>query len=63
MVTAAQTTSESILSSYTFPDADGDGIDDRWDQCLTEKENYNDFLDTDGCPDVPGVSKPALSDI
>ena len=22
-------------------------------------ENYNDFLDTDGCPDIPGFSKSA----
>ena len=32
-------------------------------QCLDEPENYNDYLDTDGCPDVPGFSKSALSDI
>ena len=36
---------ESVISSYIFPDADGDGIDDRWDACLDEPENYNNYLD------------------
>ena len=36
-------------------DNDNDGIDDRWDQCLNESENYNGFADTDGCPDVIGA--------
>ena len=39
-------------SQYIFPDSDGDGIEDRWDACIDEPENYNDYLDTDGCPDV-----------
>ena len=39
----------------TFPDTDGDGIEDRWDACIDEPENYNDYLDWDGCPDVPGA--------
>ena len=47
---------------YIFPDADGDGIDDRWDACVDEPENFNGFLDTDGCPDIPGISKSALLD-
>ena len=38
-------------STYQFPDTDGDGIDDRWDQCLNEPENYNGYLDWDGCID------------
>ncbi|MEC4848914.1 MAG: thrombospondin type 3 repeat-containing protein, partial [Nitrosarchaeum sp.] len=42
-------------TDYKFPDADGDGIDDRWDSCLDEKENFNGYLDWDGCPDVPGA--------
>jgi hypothetical protein len=33
-------------------DTDGDGIEDRWDACIDEPENYNDYLDWDGCPDV-----------
>ena len=28
------------------------------DQCLDESENYNGFADTDGCPDVIGISTP-----
>ena len=35
-----------------------DGVDDRWDQCPEEPENYNDFADTDGCPDKIGISIP-----
>jgi len=45
-------------------DADRDGVDDRLDQCLNELENYNDYLDTDGCPDSVDVvdSTYAFSD-
>ena len=47
---------------YQFPDADNDGIDDRWDQCLDQAENYNGYLDKDGCPDViPAVSTSTVS--
>ena len=37
------------------PDTDGDGIEDRWDQCIFEPETWNDYLDWDGCPDEPGA--------
>ena len=47
---------ESILPQYTFPDTDGDGIEDRWDQCIDDAENYNNYLDWDGCPDTPGTT-------
>jgi len=41
-----------VFDKKTLPrDADRDGVDDRFDQCLNEPENYNDYLDTDGCPD------------
>ncbi|MDO7721901.1 MAG: thrombospondin, partial [Nitrosopumilus sp.] len=43
------------LFSYSLPDNDNDGVDDRWDQCLDESENYNGVLDTDGCFDVIGA--------
>ncbi len=33
-------------------DNDGDGIEDRKDQCITLPETYNDYADWDGCPDV-----------
>ena len=35
-------------------------MDDRWDSCLTEPENYNGFLDTDGCPDVIGAESTVV---
>ena len=54
--------SDTVDSSYSFPDADGDGIDDRWDQCIDEPENYNDYLDHDGCPDMPGSFSDGLID-
>jgi len=34
-------------------DGDQDGIYDNIDQCRTEKENFNNYQDTDGCPDTP----------
>ena len=49
-------------STYTFPDTDGDGIEDRWDACIDEPENYNDYLDHDGCPDVPGITSSEAPD-
>jgi len=42
----------SQSTGYQFPDADNDGMNDRWDQCLDQAENYNGYLDRDGCPDV-----------
>ena len=38
-------------------------VDDRWDQCLDESENYNGFADTDGCPDVIGISNSQISSV
>lgn len=34
-------------------DADGDGVADDVDKCPAEKETVNQYLDEDGCPDVP----------
>jgi outer membrane protein OmpA-like peptidoglycan-associated protein len=34
-------------------DGDGDGVADDVDRCPTEKETVNQYLDEDGCPDVP----------
>ena len=34
-------------------DADGDGIPDDTDVCIDQKERYNGYQDTDGCPDIP----------
>jgi len=34
------------------PDSDGDGITDGQDSCTGQAEDFNDFEDTDGCPDA-----------
>jgi len=34
-------------------DTDNDGIPDDKDSCVTQAENYNNYQDTDGCPDSP----------
>jgi len=39
-------------------DSDGDKIPDNIDDCPLESENYNEFEDSDGCPD----NKPAISE-
>ena len=35
------------------PDPDGDGIPTAIDGCPNQAENYNNFFDGDGCPDIP----------
>ncbi|EPA04505.1 thrombospondin type 3 repeat protein [Candidatus Nitrosarchaeum limnium BG20] len=40
------------MTTYKAPDADGDGIPDVKDACPNEPENFNGYLDWDGCPDV-----------
>ena len=62
MMTAVQILTDSTTPQYQFPDTDGDGVDDRWDQCLNEPENYNDYLDKDGCPDILGAFSDGLID-
>ena len=37
-------------------DSDGDGIQNWEDQCPFEAENFNGYLDGDGCPEVPAVA-------
>jgi outer membrane protein OmpA-like peptidoglycan-associated protein len=37
--------------SYCFYDEDGDGIDDRDDDCPEEPEDFDGFEDEDGCPE------------
>jgi len=39
-------------------DTDGDGLEDSIDDCDTQKENFNNFQDTDGCPDTPPSPPP-----
>lgn len=43
-------------------DADGDGISGPADRCPNEKETYNGFEDTDGCPDDPDTDKDGITD-
>ncbi len=39
-------------------DTDGDGINDSVDQCPTNAETYNGYLDTDGCADTAPTTTP-----
>lgn len=43
-------------------DTDRDGIPDSRDLCKTQKENYNGYQDTDGCPDSPPVNTDSDGD-
>jgi len=45
-----------------FPDADGDGYADPFDQCPTKPENYNGYQDEDGCPDDPDTDRDGIAD-
>ncbi len=44
-----------VLGGFTFVyevgDKDGDGLNDKEDQCPTDKEDVDQFEDTDGCPE------------
>ena len=37
-------------------DSDGDGLQNWEDQCPLEAENFDGYLDADGCPEVPAVA-------
>jgi outer membrane protein OmpA-like peptidoglycan-associated protein len=39
-------------AEWFFRDSDGDGIIDRLDECPEEPEDYDTYLDKDGCPDT-----------
>jgi len=41
-----------IIVENTIYDSDKDNILDDVDSCLTLPETYNNFEDTDGCPDI-----------
>ena len=62
MMTAALMQYQDDGTGFAFPDSDGDGIQDRKDQCVDEPENFNGYLDWDGCPEVPGVTSPESLD-
>ncbi len=40
-----------FLFVHEVTDRDGDGIDDAADKCPTDKEDFDNYEDTDGCPD------------
>ena len=51
----------NVLKAPPFveePDADGDGLIDRVDDCPNEPENFNGFQDADGCPDIKPLDCP-----
>ncbi|MBT4327391.1 MAG: hypothetical protein HOD60_10905 [Candidatus Nitrosopelagicus sp.] len=45
-------TSTKTIPKQTVIDSDNDGIPDSRDKCDYERENFNNYKDTDGCPDV-----------
>jgi len=54
----------TILREFApINDLDDDGVVDEFDQCPTEKENYNGFEDTDGCPDVLPSGSPPTAEV
>ncbi len=40
-----------VMYAHEIGDKDGDGIDDRKDQCPTVKEDFDKYEDDDGCPE------------
>lgn len=51
-------TKEAGLRGPPVVDSDGDGISDGFDKCKFEKETYNGYLDSDGCPDkIPPINE------
>ena len=54
----------SLSYTPTFRDRDGDGIEDAEDACPNRPEDFDDFQDTDGCPDLDndGDGIPDLKD-
>ena len=40
-----------VADNKMTADTDGDGIVDYLDLCPTQAETYNNYQDTDGCPD------------
>jgi hypothetical protein len=51
-------TFESVTVQIGIIDTDNDGIEDINDDCPSVAENYNDYQDDDGCPDVPVTTTP-----
>ena len=64
--------SGDLVSSWNFKnigenekeaDKDNDGIKDYADSCPSAKETYNDYQDTDGCPDTVPVTPTPIAPV
>ena len=62
---AEKCTDRPIVMAKAKPlpgDRDGDGYRDPDDKCPDVPENYNGFVDTDGCPDDPDTDGDGIAD-
>ncbi len=59
---AGDSQSSGTSVSKSSLDSDGDGIDDRIDFCDYQKETFNGYLDSDGCPDTEPKTQSASDD-
>lgn len=51
-VTLAAACQAAVVPTPTVNDSDGDGIADKDDGCPKDAEDFDGFVDSDGCPDV-----------
>lgn len=51
-----------VVKAPEIGDRDGDGIKDDIDKCPDVPENYNGYLDDDGCPDDPDSDGDGIPD-
>jgi len=64
MANDSNTSSHTAITNLTiptFPDSDGDGIDDSKDNCIDEQELFNGIEDEDGCPDFIDSGSPSFT--
>lgn len=52
-----------IAFVYEVGDKDGDGLNDKEDQCATDKEDVDQFEDSDGCPEDDNDQDRLLDDV
>jgi hypothetical protein len=52
-----------VCDSCDDRDPDDDGIPNCRDQCPAEPEQFNDYLDEDGCPDAPAPTEQPIGPI
>ena len=52
MVISIMTVALIVSPVSSLSDADFDGVIDSLDDCKYQQEIYNQFQDTDGCPDI-----------